>query len=189
MALKNKLIPYQEEWALKFKEEAELIENVFGDSAIAIHHVGSTALSGIYAKPEIDIHVEVSTTSNVDQYAEGMTLLGYRVRGEEVEQGSHYYSKDEEGVRTFKVHVSESHHPGLRNHLIFRDYLRTHPERAKEYSDLKRSLAATNKSGIIEYLNGKRPFIMDTLALAAKKGTAQQGASTQPSLAGGSLGG
>lgn len=183
MALKNKLISFQKEWALKYEKEADLIAKVFGDSAIAIHHVGSTAIPGIYAKPEIDIHVEVGTTSNIDQYAEGMSLLGYRVRGEEVEPGSHYYSKDEEGIRTFKVHVSESHHPGLRNHLIFRDYLRTHPDRAKEYSDLKRSLAATNKSGIIEYLNGKRPFIMDTLALAAKKGTAQQDACTQPSVA------
>jgi len=174
MALKNKLIPFQADWALKFRKEAELIAQVFGESAIAIHHVGSTAIPGIYAKPEIDIHVEIRAIAGIGQYAEGMTLLGYRVRGEEVEPGSHYYSKDEEGIRTFKVHVSESNHPGIKNHLQFRDYLRAHPGRARQYSDLKRRLAESNKAGIMEYLNGKRPFIMDTLALATEMGTAQQ---------------
>lgn len=174
MTLKNKLVPFREDWALKFAKEAGSIANVFGASAIAIHHVGSTAIPGIYAKPEIDIHVEADTVVNIEQYAEGMTLLGYRVRGEAVEPGSYYYSKDEEGIRTFKVHVSEPNHPGLANHLQFRDYLRAHPESAKQYSDLKRRLAETNTTGIMEYLNGKRPFIMDTLALASENETAHK---------------
>lgn len=168
MALKNKLVPSQKDWVEKFSSEAELIRAVFGRSVIAIHHVGSTAIPGIYAKPEIDIHVEIDTVKNIDKFAEGMILLGYRVRGEEVEPGSHYYSKDENGVRTYKVHVSEAYHPSLRNQLQFRDYLRSHPERAQQYSDLKRNLAKTNTQGILEYLDGKRPFIMDTLAVASE---------------------
>jgi GrpB-like predicted nucleotidyltransferase (UPF0157 family) len=185
MALKNKLIPFQDDWALKFREEAELIAKVFGESAIAIYHVGSTSIPGIYAKPEIDIHVEIKAIAGIGQYAEGMTLLGYRVRGEAVEPGSYYYSKDEEGIRTFKVHVSESNHPGLKNHLQFRDYLRAHPDRAKQYSDLKRRLAQTNKTGIMEYLDGKGPFIMETLALAAGTGLAQQNVGDNPICASG----
>lgn len=152
---------------MKFAKEAQLIKEIFGKSALAVHHVGSTAIPGIYAKPEIDIHVEIDTIGNIERYSEGMTFLGYRVRGDEVEPGSHYYSKDENGIRTFKVHVSESSHPSLKNQLQFRDYLRKHPKRAKQYSDLKRRLAETNKTGIMEYLNGKRPFIMDTLALSS----------------------
>jgi len=60
MALKSKLIPFDKNWGKKFEGEAALLKSIFGKSVIAIHHVGSTAIPGICAKPEIDIHVNAS---------------------------------------------------------------------------------------------------------------------------------
>ena len=166
MALTNKLVPFDERWKKKFLEEAESLKGVFGDSVIEIHHVGSTAIPGIYAKPEIDVLVVIKGIDTIETFSKAMEANGFRVRGEEVETGRFYYSKDVNGVRTCKVHVCENNHPNVKNQLNFRDYLIAHPEIAKEYSDLKLSLAKSNTRGIVEYIEGKDSFVQKILTIS-----------------------
>lgn len=169
MALKNTLTPYDESWPQKFIEEAKRLKAIFKNAAFNIHHVGSTSIPGIYAKPEIDIHIELENFNLIDNYSEEMQEIGYKVRGEEVEPRCYYYSKNINGVRTCKVHASETGHASLVNHLLFRNYLRANKIKAKEYSELKLRLAKSNKTGIIEYLDGKGPFIQNVIKLAKEK--------------------
>jgi len=139
-------------------EEAECLKEVFGDSVIEIHHVGSTAIPGTYAKPEIDVLVVIKSIDTIDTFSRPMEASGFRVRGEEVETDRFHYSKDVNGVRTCKVHVCEKDHPNVKNQLNFRDFLIAHPEMAKEYSELKLSLEKSNTRGIVEYVEGKGPI-------------------------------
>ena len=142
-----------------FEAERKLIRERLGDMAVAVHHVGSTSIHGIKAKPEIDLLVIVRSISEIHTINSGMTELGYTVRGDCGIKGRYYYSKDVGSRRTHKAHVCEAQHCNVRQQLAFRDYLRDHPDVAKDYEALKTRLADANTQGIGEYLEGKRPFI------------------------------
>ena len=97
-----------------------------------------------------------------------MAVLGYQHRGEMGVPGRHYLRKGDRYPRDFNVHVVVWGGPLWNDHVAFRDYLRTHPERAHEYAELKRELL-TRPDGRDwgSYQAGKEPFIAETLRLAA----------------------
>jgi GrpB-like predicted nucleotidyltransferase (UPF0157 family) len=74
--------PHDVGWARAFEVEAAALSRVFGASLVAIHHVGSTSIQGLLAKPIIDILVVLNETETIDQFSGAMEGLGYRVRGE-----------------------------------------------------------------------------------------------------------
>src|SRR5947208_7438006 len=98
-------------WRAAFACEARLLEHVFGDALVAIHHVGSTAIPGLPAKPIIDLLVVLRETSAIGRFSSAMEALGYRDRGECLEAeipgtpGRFYFSKDQGGKRTHHTHV------------------------------------------------------------------------------------
>ena len=93
--------------------------------------------------------------------------LGYTVRGEEPGPPGHWYlSKNHKSVRTHKLHLCRLGHECITEQLLFQDYLRRHPVRASEYSNLKKALAEANTAGMAQYLDGKTPFIQETIRLA-----------------------
>lgn len=100
MALTSKS-PYHPEWPERFQADKELIASAFGDELQAIHHVGSTAVPGLAAKPEIDVLIEVS--EHRSETAQDLVLLrfGY-VRGSDLSQGHHFYRRNVGEVRTHK---------------------------------------------------------------------------------------
>ncbi len=99
MALTSQITPYNEQWPSMFLAESRLIADVFEPDLIGIHHVGSTAVVGLSAKPEIDILVEVREQTNQVERDQSMVSLGY-VRGSNLSPGHHFYRKDVDGVRT-----------------------------------------------------------------------------------------
>ena len=109
---------------------------------MAIHHIGSTAIPGIYAKPVIDMLAVVSDIAAVDSYAAAMEALGYEAMGEFGIPGRRYFRRDDaNGVRTHQVHAFASGSRDVERHLAFRDFMRAHPDLAREYGELKRALA------------------------------------------------
>jgi GrpB-like predicted nucleotidyltransferase (UPF0157 family) len=98
-----------------------------------------------------------------------MRSLGYEPDGETKPQ-SWYYQKDTDGRRTHKAHLCRVGHEEIWQMLLFRDYLIDHPERAEEYGNMKVRLQNDNTSGMREYLDGKRDFILGTIELALKEG-------------------
>ena len=125
---------------------------------LKIHHIGSTSVEELAAKPIIDIMMEVVSLDEIDQNRDRFEAAGYVVMGEFVIPGRRYYRK---GVkkRTHQIHLFESGDPNLVRHLAFRDYLREFPEIRKEYGDLKIRIASECDNDIERYCDGKDDFI------------------------------
>ena len=135
---------------------------IFDVALIELHHIGSTAVPELSAKPEIDILAIVRATRLIDQWAEALAARGYR-RGGDLSAGHHFFKRDAGMVRTHKLHVCIDGHPMASQMLRFRNHLRTTPADRNRYEALKLRLEAENKLGIGEYLAGKAPFIRSVL--------------------------
>jgi GrpB-like predicted nucleotidyltransferase (UPF0157 family) len=161
MTIRVEVVPHDPEWLRAFTRESPRILAALGENAIAVHHIGSTAIPKIYAKPVIDMLVEVQDIGQVDGHTTVMEVLGYEAMGEFGIAGRRYFRKDnEQGIRTHHVHIFEVNSPDVERHLAFRDYVIAHPEIARQYSDLKRELAKNlHWSDIEGYMDGKDEFI------------------------------
>ena len=159
-------------WSAAFEQEAALLARVFGRSMVAIHHVGSTAVPALLAKPIIDILVVLEETKSIGRFDEAMEALRYRARGECLDAsvpgtpGRFYSSKDTRGVRTHHVHACAAGHPEVVDKLAFRDYLRAHSQQAASYGQLKQRLALDHPHDNLGYMRGKDPFIKSLLEVA-----------------------
>ncbi|MBP2461472.1 MULTISPECIES: GrpB family protein [unclassified Rhizobium] len=158
MALTSKISEYDRQWPSMFEAERARLAAVFEAKAVDIHHVGSTAVPGLAAKPEIDLLVVVSGASDEERVDWEMASLGY-VRGKNLLDGHHFYRRDVEGVRTHKVHVCLLGHWQITRMLRFRDLLRQDDDLRQEYQKLKLELESTSEDGIKAYLVRKAPFI------------------------------
>jgi GrpB-like predicted nucleotidyltransferase (UPF0157 family) len=162
MIRKVEVVPHDRHWQSLFKAESQQLAIAFEDNAIAIHHIGSTAIATIYAKPIIDILIEVKDLDRVDDLNHQLESLGYEVMGEFGIVGRRFFRKDDNaGIRTHHIHAFEVGSPQIARHLAFRDYLRSHPEAAQEYSKLKQQLAQQYPTDIEGYMDGKADFIAE----------------------------
>lgn len=163
------LQPYNSDWRGMFEMEAERLTAVFQPILLAIHHIGSTAVPGILAKPIIDTLVEVREITAVDKYNSDMAALGYIAKGENGIPGRRYFRKGSDSHHTHHVHVYQTRHPAIVRHLNFRDYLIAHPETAQAYSALKAQLAQQYRDKPAQYTHAKTNFVQHVVALAANK--------------------
>jgi GrpB-like predicted nucleotidyltransferase (UPF0157 family) len=154
------MVPYRPDWPERFEQESARLRPVFGEKA-QIHHIGSTSVPGLCAKPVIDILVEVPNIRQVDRLNPQMELLGYEPRGEFGLPGRRYFPREVDGERTHHVHVYKAGTSEARRHLAFRDYLRSHPQTAEEYGRLKSQLALSYPEDIQGYMDGKDAFVKD----------------------------
>ena len=152
---------YNEDWKQKFSEEAQKIKDIFGDELIDIHHIGSTSVPGLKAKPIIDIMPVVKDIEKVDSFNDRMEDIGYECMGELGMKGRRYFRKGGDN-RTHQVHVFQrDNKEDIDRHLAVRDYLRTHPDYANRYGDLKESLATQFPKNIEAYMDGKDAFVKE----------------------------
>ncbi|HTV42015.1 MAG TPA: GrpB family protein [Candidatus Sulfotelmatobacter sp.] len=152
--------PHRDSWKHDFEIEAAKIRSALGPALIVLHHIGSTAIPGIYAKPIIDILAEVTSLDALDVHVNDMRALGYESMGEFGIPGRRYFRKDNDGgMRTHHVHAFAHQSPHIVRHLAFREYLLSHPETAQAYSDLKRRLVQTCDGDIDAYVEGKDAFV------------------------------
>ncbi|MCC5423939.1 GrpB family protein [Clostridium botulinum] len=145
---------------MEYEKEAEKIYNIMKDEIVQIHHIGSTAIKGIYAKPVIDILVEVENINNVDNYNEEMKSLGYIPKGEYGIKERRFFLK---GLynRTHHLHIFQRGNSEIERHINFRNYMIKHREEAKKYEKLKKELALKFKYDIDSYCIGKDSFIKE----------------------------
>ncbi|WP_332309472.1 GrpB family protein [Planococcus lenghuensis] len=148
------VLPYDPRWKSRFSEEAEALRVVLGDQCLAVHHIGSTAVEGLAAKPVIDLMPTVKDIHEIDKLNRQFESLGYEVKGENGIPGRRYLQKGGD-ARTHHVHIYEAGSPEIRRHLAFRDYLRKHPAEAEVYGNLKLQLAAAFPWSIEQYIAGK----------------------------------
>lgn len=159
-----RVLPHDVRWGRIFAEEARSLRASFGPAAVAIHHIGSTSVRGIVAKPVIDVLLEASCVEALDaeDRLAAVRVRGYEAMGEFGIPGRRYFRRDIAGRRAFQVHAFNAGSPAAGRHLAFRDFLRTHADVALRYSVLKEGLAAAHPNDMNAYIEGKNPFIEKT---------------------------
>lgn len=155
------LSSHNEQWHQLFSEEKARIKETIRKHIIEIEHIGSTSICGISAKPILDMAVSIKKYSDGVNCVKPLENLGYEYRSENGISGRFYFVKGE--PRTHHLHMVEVNSDFWKSHLLFRDYLRKNPAIAKEYDNLKRSLAKKNAENRDAYFEGKANFIENVL--------------------------
>ena len=172
MIPKIEVVPYDSNWLRLFEEEAVKIKQTLNKACIAVHHVGSTAVPGLCAKPKIDI---ITVVKERTQSVSPFEKIGYEFRGE-FNIPFHLGFRKRPPFTNINLHVFEEGNPEIELNLLFRDYLRNHPKALEEYAALKLELVRQDSSHeIIQgpfkgYTLGKDAFIKQTLDQAGFKG-------------------
>lgn len=158
------LVPFDEKWAEAFTKEKELLMSILGEDVIAIEHFGSTAIGGIATKPVIDILIGVNNLEDVTYFDEEALAKETYYPVKNVEQkGKVVFAKFPalpDLRRTHYLHVVEHEGDWWNRHVHFRDTLRENRELAKEYEQLKKTLANTYPNDVRAYTEGKEAWIL-----------------------------
>lgn len=160
-----KMVDYDPEWPEQFESLRRRIAAALGPLALAIEHVGSTSVPNMCAKPIIDLDVVVRP-EDVPAAISAVEALGYRHEGNLGIAGREAFR----WVADFPEHhlyVCPKGSPALERHLLIRDYLRKHPEIAREYAALKKDLAQKYRDNRTKYQAAKAEFV-DSLLEKAK---------------------
>jgi GrpB-like predicted nucleotidyltransferase (UPF0157 family) len=171
------LVAYCESWPQNYVAEARRIESTAASLALRIDHVGSTAVPGLMAKAVIDIQVTVPALDPFEPLCERFAELGYHfVPLGDVDRVYPFFTRPRQWPSTHHVHLCEPGSVVERNHLVFRDYLRTHPWAARQYEAVKLQLAARHHGRDLAsrecYSLGKTDFVHHVLRLAEVEGLA-----------------
>jgi GrpB-like predicted nucleotidyltransferase (UPF0157 family) len=169
------IVPYDSAWPVLFDIEAARIRGLFGELALRVEHVGSTAVPGLAAKAVVDIQVSVRSLMPMSSYLERLAHIDYQ----HIPLGAFdlvypFFQKPAEGPSTHHVHLCVAGSEQERNHLAFRDYLRSHPLVGAEYVALKHRLASAHDGATLEsqerYSLSKSQFVASVLARAFADG-------------------
>ncbi len=156
---------YNPEWKQMFWEETKKIQAILGKNLITIHHIGSTSVEGLKAKPIIDIMPIVRDINLVDHFKCKFEAIGYEYLGEFGIQGRRYLRKLKiinENMYEDVIHVhifDEESKEDIKRHLAVRDYLKSHADIANQYAELKSQLAKEFAYDNDSYCDGKDEFV------------------------------
>lgn len=159
-----RVVPYDPRWATLFVEAAHELQEALGPAAAAIHHVGSTAVPGLCAKPILDLLVSIPSFEEGLDLVPRIERLGYEFRPAEEIPDRHYFRRRRGTIRTHHLSLAEASSWHHRATLAFRDALRANPSRAVEYADLKLRLARRYPLDRPAYLAAKTAFVERVLA-------------------------
>ena len=173
------IVDYDPTWPDQFEQVAAGLRRQLGDAAVAIDHIGSTAVPGLAAKDVIDVQVTVASLADADRLAPAFQQAGYaatRYRHDHRPAGDHadpglwekrLWQSPPGARRRVNVHVRVAGWPNQRYALLFRDYLRAHPHAAAAYARLKRGLAKRLGDDLRAYTELKDPAC-DLIVVAAE---------------------
>jgi GrpB-like predicted nucleotidyltransferase (UPF0157 family) len=164
---------YDSDWPRAFARERDRLQAALGAVALRIEHNGSTAVHGLAAKPVIDIQISVSRLQPMDAYAPALERLGYVHLAHADDDRCPFFHRPAEWPHTHHVHVVEAGSEEERRTLAFRDYLRGHPDAAREYETLKRGLAGAHPGADAEsleaYAAAKTDFVERIVQVALQE--------------------
>ncbi|MDO4394396.1 MAG: GrpB family protein [Mycoplasmatota bacterium] len=172
MALKRgivELVDYDEKWNEEYETEEELLKSVLADRIIEIHHIGSTSIKGLKAKPVIDILVVIKSLGEIPEIETMLKSYDYENRGQQGVSDRYFFVKGPEDARSHYVHFVEPNSNTYYNQVYFKKYLVEHPEYIKKYCDLKQELANKYADERPKYTKGKNDFITNVIKLAKEE--------------------
>jgi GrpB-like predicted nucleotidyltransferase (UPF0157 family) len=160
------VVPYDSEWQRRFDGERTLLERVLAPwLADGVHHVGSTAIPGIAAKPLIDMIAGVRDLEEARAAFEPLRAEAYVYAPHRQGIAHHFYKPTAaQPERKYGLHLTEPGSDLWRERLGFRDALRNDSTLLAEYQALKLRLAEEHSDDLGAYTNGKRDFVIRVLA-------------------------
>jgi GrpB-like predicted nucleotidyltransferase (UPF0157 family) len=156
------LVPYDVAWPQQAARHAERLRGL-GTFVLAVHHIGSTSVPGLSAKPIIDLMPLVTSLERLDENQSRIEELGYQWHGELGIPGRRYCTlSDEAGTRKAQLHFFEANSPQAERHIAFREYLPAHPEAARAYDAEKRRARDLHPNDSHAYNDEKNGWIRIT---------------------------
>ncbi|MGK6310732.1 GrpB family protein [Variovorax sp. DT-64] len=164
------LLPHDPRWKDLAATEITALETAAGSCLRAVHHIGSTAIAGIRAKPILDLMPEVESLAVLDQLQDELEAIGYEWWGALGLPGRRYCTKTDPitGRRSVQLHCYETGSAEITRHLAFRDYLREHPAIAAEYDREKAHCQKQHPANSHAYGDCKDAWIKRTEARALR---------------------
>ncbi len=155
------LKPHSEEWKWAAEREASRFRELLGENAIAIHHIGSTSIPDILAKPVIDLTPVVRDLDELDQAELRIRAAGYSWWGEFGIVGRRFCTLIDHATdrRIANIHCFLAESPDIDRHLAFRDYLRAFPEKARKYEAEKLLCQQLHPNDTGAYADAKAAWI------------------------------
>jgi len=157
--------PYNPIWPTLFEEFKRKLTPILGENEnlTTIHHIGSTSVPGLSAKPVIDMMPAVGSISKVDELEHRFAEIGFEWRGEFGIAGRRYLTFDDPGTgkRVCQVHIFEASSSEIEKHLAFRDLMRSDSAKRLQYETLKLDLFKKFPHDKDAYHFGKEPFILE----------------------------
>lgn len=186
------IVDYNPAWSKEFAALAKPLAEALGEAALAIDHIGSTAVPGLAAKDKIDIQLTVADPADFDAVRAALEPLGYTEAPYtcdhippsgpfEPEQWAKRFFRPPAGQRPTNLHVRVAGRANQRYPLLFRDYLRANRSAAQAYENLKRQLATYHSDNIEAYCDIKDPAC-DLIAVAAEAWAQKTGWRAQPEV-------
>lgn len=169
------IVDYNPMWPIVYEEEKHQIQKKIGHKIVKIEHMGSTSIHGLGGKPIIDIITGVLNYTDADECVTLLQDLGYTDVTPEPEEPDWYYclGKKYQGksdqIKNFHLHLAKYPSHFYNKHLIFRNYLRTHPKVSQQYFELKKGLASEYGSNREGYTEAKNQFIKSITTQAIQK--------------------
>jgi GrpB-like predicted nucleotidyltransferase (UPF0157 family) len=162
-----RVVPYDSTWPALFAAEAGELRQRFEGAGLplVLEHTGSTAVPGLAAKPILDILAGYPAGAVVAAYIDVLTEAGYTHRGEQEIPGREFFRRG--NPRAYHVHLTAIESDFWRDHLTFRDRLRSDDALRDGYAALKRDLAARFPRNREAYIAAKTSFVNDVLRLSS----------------------
>ena len=155
----------------RFAAESARISTALGARALAIEHVGSTAVPGLAGKPVLDVAIAVAGVEAADACIEPLVALGYEYRGTQGDdRRRRYYVRNVEGVRAVQIHLYVLPARAWDEKLAFRDALAGDPTLAEAYAAEKRRVAELVRWDKAAYSVAKGAFVEAVLARLRAEG-------------------
>jgi GrpB-like predicted nucleotidyltransferase (UPF0157 family) len=156
------LTTYDPRWPVMAQRRCNELKSL-GPPIVAVHHIGSTAVPGLAAKPIIDLMPVVSSLAALDAQRSRIEALGYAWHGAFGIEGRRYCTAtDARGIRMTQLHFFETGSPHVERHIAFRDFLIAHPDAARAYEAEKRRARALHPENSHAYSDEKAAWIRKT---------------------------
>jgi len=169
-----KLLKHNPRWDASFEQEKKKLKKIFGRDVLDIQHVGSTSISGMLAKPIIDIAVVVPSLKKTKRYVRALKRAGYELKNNDSRQAERlFFTKGPEVRRTHYLHIGEIEGGYIDDMILFRDYLRNHKRAARKYAELKKKLAEQYSERRDIYAKKRKRFV-NMIAKKARKSLRQR---------------
>lgn len=158
---------YNPDWPRLFEREASRIRAALRDRALQVEHTGSTSVSGLAAKPIIDIVLVVPDSADEAAYVPALEAAGYTLTIREPDWYEHRLFKGPD--TNVNVHTFSNGCPEIERMLLFRDWLRSHPADRERYERAKRELATQDWKYVQNYADAKTAVVEAILAQARQE--------------------